>query len=56
MGRVMLCTIATPGSLMSALATRSSEMKSAELRMSWSAWTISISLNSLLLGKCRSAA
>ena len=41
---------------MRALATRSSEMKSAELRMSWSDSTISISLNSLLCGKCRSEA
>ncbi|SHU18745.1 Uncharacterised protein [Mycobacteroides abscessus subsp. abscessus] len=31
-------------------------MKSAELRMSWSDSTMSISVNSLLGGKCRSAA
>ena len=55
-GRVMLCTIATPGSLMRALATRSREMKSAELRRSWSDSTISISVNSLLCEKCRSEA
>ena len=55
-GRVMLCTIATPGSRISSLATRSSEMKSAELRMSWSDSTINISENNLLGGKCRSAA
>lgn len=52
----MLCTIATPGSRISALATRSSEMKSAELRRSWSDSTISISVNSLLGAKCRSDA
>ena len=33
-GLVMLCTIATPGSRMRLLATRSNEMKSAELRIS----------------------
>ncbi|SHU18688.1 Uncharacterised protein [Mycobacteroides abscessus subsp. abscessus] len=56
MGLVMLCTIATPGSRTRLFDTRSREMKSAELRMSWSDSTMSISVNSLLGGKWRSAA
>ncbi|SHS59137.1 Uncharacterised protein [Mycobacteroides abscessus subsp. abscessus] len=55
-GRVMLCTIDTPGRRTRLLATRSKEMKSAEFRISWSDSTISISVKSLLLEKCRSAA
>ena len=51
-GLVMLCTIATPGSRMRLLATRSNEMKSAELRISWSDSTISISLAPIRRYRC----
>ncbi|SKT94769.1 Uncharacterised protein [Mycobacteroides abscessus subsp. abscessus] len=56
LGRVMLCTIEIPGVRTIFLATRSRLIMSVVLRISWSALMYSVSMESWLGWKWRSAA